>query len=63
MDAIKDIIKHSFDGNAIGVEKAFDSVMTAKMNGAIEAKYDAMFGRPDVSVEPEVNLEPEEMED
>jgi len=61
MDDIRNMFKGAYSGNAVEFEKDFDAVMTAKMNGAIEAKYDSMFGKPEPQVETE--LETTETED
>lgn len=62
MDNIRNMFKSAYSGNAVEFEKDFDAVMTAKMNGAIEAKYDSMFGKPELEVEPQVETEVETTE-
>tara|TARA_Y100000389_G_C17469962_1_gene529488 strand:- start:3889 stop:4092 length:204 start_codon:yes stop_codon:yes gene_type:complete len=66
MDNIKNMFKNAFDSNASEFEKDFSAIMSAKMNSAIEAKYDNMFGsnnaEPQIDTEPKTELETTETE-
>lgn len=46
MSDIRDMINHAFSKDATSFETAFNDVMSAKMDSAIEIQYDKMFDQP-----------------
>ena len=61
--SIKDLINQAYNKDATGFETTFNSIMGEKMSGAIEAKYDEMFGAQEVEVEEEVEIDSDESVD
>lgn len=59
MSDIRDMIKTAFDGNASEFDDKFNSTMSDKMDAALAAKYDQMFGAEEVD-ETELDDEPEQ---
>jgi len=53
MDNIRDMIATAFSGDASAFEKGFDGIMADKMNSAISAKYDSMFGSSENNIDQE----------
>lgn len=48
---IKDLINQAYNKDAESFEKTFDGIMAGKVEDAIGAKYDSMFGAPVQEVE------------
>lgn len=46
MEAIKDLIKSAMNKNATEFESSFDQAIAPKLDAALSAKYDEMFGKP-----------------
>lgn len=57
--SVKEILSNLNAGNMLEAKKSFDSVMTAKMEAAISAKYDAMYEAAECD-EPDEDDEEEE---
>ena len=67
MSDVKDMIRNAFSGNAKEFEDSFNTIMTNKMDDALSAKYDQMFGAQEVGEdelddEIEVDTPEEELE-
>jgi hypothetical protein len=64
MDAIRDLIKTAMDKDATGFEANFAQAIAPKLDDALSAKYDAMFGgKPAVEETDEVEAETETEEE
>tara|TARA_B100000424_G_C22872002_1_gene464350 strand:+ start:296 stop:541 length:246 start_codon:yes stop_codon:yes gene_type:complete len=75
-DDIKNLIRSAMDKDADAFETNFDTALAPKLDAALTAKYDEMFGKPageeveteteaeiDDTSETEEELEPEEAEE
>ena len=67
-DDIKNLIRSAMDKDADAFEKNFDTAVAPKLDAALTAKYDEMFGKPageETETEAEVDdtSETEETED
>lgn len=64
---VKDMINHAYSKNATEFETAFNTVMADKVEAALGAKFDSMYGgeqleldlEPQAEVEHEVDAAPE----
>ena len=54
MDEIKDMIKAASEKDATGFEAAFQNAISPKIDAALSAKYDDMFGVEAEATEAEV---------
>lgn len=49
--SVKDMINHAYSKNATEFETAFNSIMADKVEAALGAKFDSMYGAPEVAEE------------
>jgi hypothetical protein len=58
MSDIKDMINHAFNKDASDFEASFNSVMAGKVEDALSAKFDSMYGeQPELDLEPEADID------
>jgi hypothetical protein len=60
---IADLIKNASEKDALNFEKSFNSVMADKMQSAVSAKYDQMFGSEGGEEDLQPDLETEERDE
>jgi hypothetical protein len=60
METIRNLIKSAVNKDAVQFEADFDQAIAPKLDAALSAKYDEMFGKPPVD---EVEEEIEEVEE
>ena len=61
-DDIKNLIRSAMEKDADAFETNFDTAVAPKLDAALTAKYDEMFGKPageEVATETEAEAEPE----